>query len=171
MEVTEKKIGDSTFYIKPFPAFTASNISGDLAAVVAPFLGTAVSASGIAKGGSSADDADSNIMDKDIDEVLPALTDAFSSLSGDKFEQLMRKLLINHRNISVECEATDGEVKLMTSDIADEVFCGEVQDMFILCWEVIKINYNGFFKKLGARFGNLMEAFQQKTPDTENGEN
>ena len=34
MEVTEKKIGDNTFYIKPFPAFVAVNISGDLASVV-----------------------------------------------------------------------------------------------------------------------------------------
>ena len=39
MEVTEKKIGDNTFYIKPFPAFVAVNISGDLASVVTPLLG------------------------------------------------------------------------------------------------------------------------------------
>ena len=34
MEVTEKQIGESTFYIKPFPAFTAVNISGELAAIL-----------------------------------------------------------------------------------------------------------------------------------------
>ena len=39
MEVIEKKIGDNTFYIKKFPAFTAVNISGELAAVLAPFIG------------------------------------------------------------------------------------------------------------------------------------
>ena len=39
MEVTEKQIGESTFYIKPFPAFTAVNISGELAAILSPAAG------------------------------------------------------------------------------------------------------------------------------------
>jgi nucleoside recognition membrane protein YjiH len=30
--------------------------------------------------------------------------------------------------------------------------------MFLLAFEVIRTNYNGFFKKLGARFGPLIEA-------------
>ena len=40
MKFTEKQIGENTFYIKPFPAFVAANISGDLAAVITPMIGS-----------------------------------------------------------------------------------------------------------------------------------
>ena len=82
----------------------------------------------------------------------------------------MKKLLIDHKNVSVEGETTDGEVKLLTYDIANEVFCGDVQDMFVLCFEVIKLNFNGFFKKMAAQFGGLTEALK-KAQNTKNGEN
>ncbi len=88
-----------------------------------------------------------NIMDVDVEDALPALTSAFSSISGDKFERLTKKLLIDHKNISVVCEATDGEVKLLNYDLANEVFCGDVQDLYILCFEVIGLNFKGFFQE------------------------
>ena len=162
LEVTRKEIGDAVFYIKPFPAFTAANISGDLANLVAPLFGGMAGAFGNSKA--------EDIMSMEIDEALPSISSAFSGLSGEKFERLMRKLLVEHKNISVECEATDGDTKVLTYDLANEVFCGEVQDMYILCFEVIRLNYKGFFKKIGARFGSLVEAFQKKTPSTENTE-
>ena len=167
MEVTEKKIGDSTFYIKKFPAFTAANISGELVSVLAPVIGgiAAVAGKDIADG-----DKQANILDTDIEDALPAFSQAFSSLSGDKFERLMKKLLIDHKNVSVESEVTEGNVKLLTYDLANEVFCGDVQDMFILCLEVIKLNFNGFFKKMAAQFGGLTEALK-KAQNTKNGEN
>ena len=46
---------------------------------------------------------------------------------------------------------------MLTEDLANEVFCEDVQDMFLLAFEVIRTNYNGFFKKLGGRFGPLIE--------------
>ena len=170
MEVIEKKIGDNTFYIKKFPAFTAVNISGELAAVLAPFIGGVASVAG--KGNAEAENGDNpvNILDTDIEDAMPVFTQAFSNLSGDKFERLMKKLLIDHKNVSVEGETTDGEVKLLTYDIANEVFCGDVQDMFVLCFEVIKLNFNGFFKKMAAQFGGLTEALK-KAQNTKNGEN
>lgn len=161
LEVTRKEIGEAVFYIKPFPAFTAAHISGDLANLVAPLFGGIAGAFGNSKS--------EDIMNMEIDEALPSVSSAFSNLSGDKFERLMKKLLIEHKNISVECEATGGETKVLTYDLANEVFCGEVQDMYILCFEVIRLNYKGFFKKLGARFGGLLAALK-KTPrskDTE----
>lgn len=39
MQITEAKIGENTFYIKPFPAFTAAKISGDLSALIMPIVG------------------------------------------------------------------------------------------------------------------------------------
>jgi len=166
MEVTEKKIGESTFYIKPFPAFTAANISGELASVITPIIGSIAPLLGGSEGGNV------NIMDAELDQALPAVTNAFSGLSGEKFEVLMKKLLIVHKNISVENEeATEGEAKLLTYDLANEVFCGEVQDMYLLCFEVIKLNYKGFFKKLGARFGNLQGLLEKMSPSSANTEN
>ena len=162
LEVTRKDIGEAVFYIKPFPAFTAANLSGDLANLVAPLFGGMAGAFGNSKA--------EDIMSMEIDEALPSISSAFSGLSGDKFERLMRNLLVEHKNISVECEATDGETKVLTYDLANEVFCGEVQDMYVLCFEVIRLNYKGFFKKLGARFGGLLEAFRTKTPSSEDTE-
>lgn len=155
MEVTEKQIGENLFYIKKFAAFTAANISGDLAALITPLIGGVVPA--IAKS-----DESKGALDMDIEDAMPGITSALSSLSGDKFESLMKKLLIDHRNISVANPQT-GNVEQLTMDLANEVFCGEVQDMFILCFEVIKLNFNGFFKKIGARFGNLQGIIQKVT--------
>ena len=173
MEVTEKTIGESTFYLKPFPAFVAVNISGELAAILTPMIGGIASLVGV-KGGDEAtgtEEKPGGIMDVDIDDALPALSKAFSNLSGDKFEKLMKKLLIDHKNISVECEATDGNTKLLTYDLANEVFCGDVQDMYILCFEVIRLNFAGFFSKLGVQFGSLKALLQKETPNTDGGEN
>lgn len=160
MEVTEKKIGESTFYIKPFPAFTAVNISGDLAAILTPLLG------GIASLLGTGENRPENIMDVNVEDALPAISTAFSGISGDKFERLMKKLLIDYKNISVECEATDGDTKLLNYDLANEVFCGDVQDMYILCFEVIRLNFKGFFEKIGAQFGGLKGLLSGQAPNT-----
>lgn len=164
MQVTEKKIGDNTFYIKPFPAFTAANLSGEIGALITPILAAIAPAFG------GNDNTNTNLMDVQVEDALPHLSNAFSGLSGDKFEMLMRKLLIINKNISVEGESTDGEVKSLTYDLANEVFCGEVQDMYILCFEVIKLNFSGFFKKLGTRFGDLKGVLQEKIPSLTNTE-
>jgi hypothetical protein len=174
MEVTEKKIGENTFYIKPFAAFTAVNISGDLAAVITPLLGgfAALLGAGDGKGENGEEPQEKkNIMDVDVNEALPVVSQAFSSISGEKFERLMKKLLIDYKNISVEGESTDGDVKLLTYDLANEVFCGDVQDMYILCFEVIRLNFRGFFSKISTQFGDLASLVQMKVPGTRNTEN
>mgnify|MGYP006918803675 FL=1 len=35
----------------------------------------------------------------------------------------------------------------------NDIFAGDLQDMFMLAVEVIKVNFNGFFKKLADRSG------------------
>lgn len=168
METTEKVIGENTFYIRPFSAFTAANISAELTSVLSPMVGSVGVLIGKvdAIGAEDSDAEDSvdlaDIMNLDIEKALPALAAAFGSLSGDRMEKLMLRLLVDNKNIAVEGEATDGRTVQMSKDLADEVFCGEVQDMFILCYEVIKVNYGNFFKKLVARFGR-----QQADTETE----
>lgn len=42
--------------------------------------------------------------------------------------------------------------------------------MFILCYEVIKLNFKGFFKRVGIRSGSLIDKLRKGTPTSENGE-
>lgn len=161
LEVVEKRIGENAFYIRPFPAFTAANLSGELAAILAPVLGSLAPLVG--------NDAE-NVMEMDVEKALPSIGNAFSGISGDKFERMMKKLLIDSKNVSIEGEATDSETRLLTYDLANEVFCGDIDEMYILCFEVIKLNFGGFFKKLGVQSGSLKDMLLRKTPsatDTE----
>ena len=147
LDPIEKVIGENKFYIRPFPAFVAANISGELWSVLTPILG----------GLAPVLMHEGDVSNMDMESVLPLLSSALTSLSGDKFESIIRKLLTNHKNIAVENEDTEGKAVMLTYDLANEVFCGEVQDMYVLCFEVIKLNYSGFFKKIGDRFGNLSQ--------------
>lgn len=179
MEVIEKCIGGTKFYLKPFSAFYASNISGDLANLIGPILSAIAPAFGSfdmekakeAVMNGTTDEAElGGIMDAQIEEILPALSNALSCVSGEKIERMMMKLLISAKNISYE-DDEDGRPHILDRDAADEIFCGNLQDMYILCFEVIKINFRGFFSKLGGRFGSLLDAFKGAAPSTKNTEN
>ena len=146
-EAKTKQSGENVFYIRPFPALTAASLSGDLAAVLTPLLGSILP---IAL--QNNDGKEKALFDMNIDEMAPALTCAAATLSGEKIEYLVRKLLINHRNISVVAAGSE-KAELLTEDLLNELFCGDIQDMFILAAEVVRINFDGFFGKLGSQFG------------------
>lgn len=156
LESREVTVGENTFYIRPLPAFKAANLSGELAALVLPLVTGLTS---LIPAGTTAENMGNGLFDIDVKDAGPAISAAFSSLSGDKIEAILKHLLIAGKNISVE---VPGErVRILTEDLANEVFCEDVQDMFILAFEVIRTNYNGFFKKLGGRFGPVVEALKQ----------
>ncbi|MDR3165433.1 MAG: hypothetical protein LBU13_07625 [Synergistaceae bacterium] len=154
---SEKEIGGVTFYIRAFPAFTAANISGELAAVLAPAMAGIVPL--------AAQRGQADVMNIDVSQFSSAM----AGLSGDKVEILLKKLLTKYGNISIE---TDDGVKPLDNDLANEVFCGDVQNMFVLAFEVIRANFGGFFENLAGQFGlqkvdipTMMKAAQA---DTEN---
>lgn len=156
LESREVTVGENIFYIRPLPAFKAANLSGELAAQVLPLVTGLTS---LIPAGTTAENMGNGLFDIDVKDAGPAISAAFSSLSGDKIEAILKHLLIAGKNISVE---VPGErVQILTEDLANEVFCEDVQDMFILAFEVIRTNYNGFFKKLGGRFGPVVEALKQ----------
>ena len=156
LESREVTVGENIFYIRPLPAFKAANLSGELAALVLPLVTGLTS---LIPAGTTAENMGNGLFDIDVKDAGPAISAAFSSLSGDKVEAILKHLLIAGKNISVE---VPGErVQILTEDLANEVFCEDVQDMFILAFEVIRTNYNGFFKKLGGRFGPVVEALKQ----------
>ena len=136
LETREVTVGENIFYIRPLPAFKAALLSA---------VDTEKEGNGL--------------LDIKVEDAAPAIAGAFSSLDGDKVEKILKHLLIAGSNISVE---QPGEkVRLLTEDLANEVFCTDVQDMFILAFEVIRTNYNGFFKKLGDRFGKVAECAER----------
>ncbi len=142
------------FHIFPFPAFRAANISGELAALIGPMLGGLATIFG--------GDGTSNLLDVDAEKAAPAIAGAFDSLSGDKVEALLRKMLITGKNISVDYS---GETVYLTEDIANELFCMEAQGLYILAFEVIRTNFSGFFGKPGSLFGSAIgKAMKDSTP-------
>ena len=149
-DATEVVVNENHFYVRPFPAFRAANISGEEIKVIIPIIGSVlpfVSTSG-----------DTSVLDTDLATIAPEITKAFESLSGDAVEKLLRDLLVRGNNIAVDF---NGETKPLTEDLVNELFCGEVQDMYILAFHVIRINYGGFFGKLGTQSGKVAELAQK----------
>lgn len=143
MDPVQKEVGGHSFYVYPFPAFKAANISGEVTALVTPLLASVAAALGM--GGIQ------NMMDMDMKEAAPHIAGAFSMLSGDKVEMLMRKLLLSE-NVGVHPEGSES-AQWLTEELCNEVFCGNTQDMFILAFYVIKVNFSGFFESFGNLFG------------------
>ncbi len=173
MEVTVKKIGSTKFYITPFPAFTAARVSGLLSEVLAPMLGElSPMFDGMeidASNGGNIDTGD--IMDMDIGQLIPALAGALGKLDGDKFEKLAMQLLVDYKNVSYQTES--GETERLDYDAANEIFCGDMMGMIQLGFEVVKVNFGGFFKKLAPQSGSLQEFtanLTAKSGGTKNGE-
>jgi len=155
-------VGENTFYIRPFPAFRAANISGNLTSLITPIIGGLLPL---------LDQIDlnekENPFDISFEAVAPAISGAFSSLSGDQLENLLKELLIINRNVSYE-DPDARKAVILTEDLVNELFCADTQDMFLLAYEVIKINYGGFFGKLGNRFGIAIRAVAKKVPSMAN---
>lgn len=151
-------VNEYQFHIFPFPAFKAANMSGDLINVLGPVLG------GLASlvGGDNENEG-SSLLDVDVEKAAPAIAGAFSSVSGDKIEGLLRKLLISGRNITVDLE---DETVYLTEDYLNEIFCGSVESMYILAFHVIKANFGGFFKKFKNLSGIVEKISKMKTDQT-----
>lgn len=161
-EPTQKQIGEYVFYIYPFSAFKAANISGELVSLISPIL-VSILPSVVNK--DNDDGSDESLLDMDISAAMPSIMQACSTLDGDKVEHMMRLLLTQNRNISFEHEQ-ERRVKWLSEDDMDELFCGSIEDMFVLAVEVIKINFKGFFRKLGNLSGNPAELLSKMQKPT-----
>lgn len=141
LETVQKTIGGNTFFIMKFGAFKAANLSGKLIGLIAPVMASLMPLVG----------KDVSMLDQNIENVVPLIAGAFSQLEGNKVEVLLKELLLGG-NISVQLEG-ETDVKRLTEDVVNEIFCGDVQDMFLLAGEVVRVNYQGFFKKMQSQFG------------------
>ena len=149
-EPVKQTVGGTDFYITPFPALKAANISGELVSTLAPLFAIFVPLFG--------ENADiSSILDMDVETITKAVSSAVAggTIEGDKIEELVRKLLLQG-NIVVEIidENGDKDQRRMSSDELDMVFTGEIQNMFVLCYHVIQVNFGGFFENLASQSGS-----------------
>lgn len=147
LQPTKETVGDMDFYITPFPALKAANISAELASVLTPVIGALAPLAANSMDGE-------NLMDMDVNTAAGAISRL--SLDGDSIEKLIRKLLLGG-NIAVEISDDTGNASQhrLDADLLNEIFCGDVQDMFVLCFYVIKLNYRGFFRKFDVLSGRL----------------
>ncbi len=166
VEPTIVTIGDMDFYIRPFPAFKAANMTGELASLLAPLLGAL--APMVSEADKSRDTQEESkgmdgLLDMDAGKVVETMMNC-TSIDGNQMEKMMKKLLLGG-HIAVELEEEDGsrEAMALTQDLADEIFCGDVQDMFVLCYHVIRLNYKRFFGKLASLSGKA-KSKEKKSP-------
>lgn len=169
LEPKKETIGEFNFYIKPFPAMVAANLTGDLASLLTPVLAALMPLVGNTSDDAE-DESDGGLMDIDVNDAAASISKSMEGFSGKKVESMMKKLLISYRNVAVEMpeldedgvETGEYEQELLDMDLVNEIFCGNVQDMFILAFYVIRLNFNGFFKKLAGPSGKVGEALAKK---------
>ena len=161
MEPKIVKIGDYEFYITPFSAFYAANLFGELASFLGPIIAASVSAAN--KVGATDDGEDVELTEEQQEQVGTTIADALRGIDGDKMEALMRKLIISKGNVVVKYYDTDLEQEVqerLTADLANEIFCMKISDMYMLVVQVIMLNYGSFFGNTSGLFGKATEVFK-----------
>ena len=59
-------------------------------------------------------------------------------------------------------DSSQDDPEILTESLANELFCCEVQDMFVLAFHVIQLNFSGFFRKTGSPSGKAFENIQSR---------
>lgn len=161
IQPVEKQIGKYKFYIYPLPAFTAARLSTEVIGLLSPLAGGIAGA--FKNSGNDGDGDDStekkNLLDMDVSEAAPYIAGSFSSLSADKVERLIRALLLGGQVAVREENSPDAEY--LTEDKCNEVFRGNIQNMFLLAFYVLKENYGDFFENIGNQSGSVTEAVKK----------
>ena len=166
LNTKEVQIDGISFFISPFPVFTAARITAQLSKVLSPILGGVIALLG------SEDDTGEDTekdLSEDVVAAIPAFTAAMQGLSPAEFEKLARELLVNSRNIAFKNQDyPNGEI--LTEDAVNAIFAGNTQNMYILAFHVIKENYGGFFGKFKIPSGNakVKEILKMYSNGTEN---
>lgn len=84
MNGKEVSVGGEIYVLYPFPAFTAANLSGEIAGLLLPAVGALAPLF-----------RDKKLsLDDDLNNVAPQLSAAFAGLSGDKLERLLKSCFV-----------------------------------------------------------------------------
>lgn len=147
---TEKVVLDgTTFYIRPFGAFVAAGMTASLGKILGPVLG---SLAPIVSDYMAGEDGNTKTVESmDFGLVADGIGNALASLDPDGLVQVLKMLLIDHRNVTYSIDGNEPSV--LDEDSANEVFCQDLSGMVNVAAAVVKINFSGFFGKLAARYG------------------
>lgn len=155
---TRKVIIDGIeFTIFPFGAWYSASLSGELAKVLGPIV------AGLAPLFLNGDVG--SLLSRDLSEIMPGIMEALKSLDGDVIEKLLGDLLIKRDNVSCVYKDEDGRrvTEVLTMDLADELFCQNIDGMLELAIEVVKFNFSGFFKRTFTRLGAQSQSEEGQT--------
>lgn len=92
LEPKKETIGGLNFYIRPFPAMVAANLTGDLASLLTPVLAALMPLVGDSD--NEGDDEDGDLMDIDVNDAAASISKSMEGFSGSKVESMMKKLLM-----------------------------------------------------------------------------
>ena len=151
IQPVEKELAGYVFYIRPFAAFVSSNVFTDILSIISPLAMSLLPALFDEDG----DGEEKSLLDMDLEKAAPFVIKAFSSISSEKMDKTLKALLIRERNIHfAEVGGQENDVALLDYDTANAMFVGDLADMYLLAFEVIRINYGNFFERLSNRSGS-----------------
>lgn len=140
-EIKLKTVNDVVFHVQCFDPFAALRVLGDLQRVLSPIVGSMV-------GSANATDVESiNILSKSISNICNGLHEY---VDGDTLVKLI-EMLVREDYISVSIEG--GTPKRLSKDLVNLVFNGNPGGVLELAYEVVKVNYGGFFTIFKTLFG------------------
>lgn len=141
-EIKLKTVNDVVFHVQCFDPFTALRVLGDLQRVLSPIVGSMV-------GSANATGVESiNILSKSISNICNGLHEY---VDGETLVKLI-EMLVREDYISVSIEG--GTPKRLSKDLVNLVFNGNPGGVLELAYEVVKVNYGGFFTIFKTLFGN-----------------
>ena len=141
-DIKLKTVNDVVFHVQCFDPFTALRVLGDLQRVLSPIVGSMV-------GSANATDVESiNILSKSISNICNGLHEY---VDGDTLVKLI-EMLVREDYISVSIEG--GTPKRLSKDLVNLVFNGNPGGVLELAYEVVKVNYGGFFTIFSTLFGS-----------------
>ena len=146
------KLSMAEFAIYPFGAMYAANLSAELGKFIGPVIVGILPA--IA--GGDEENGDAGGISIDLNKSMPLIGSAFASLDGDTLEVLLKKLLVNRGNVSCMYYDENGNMRQegLKTELIDELFCQNVEELYRLAFEVINVNYSGFFTKFLTQSGS-----------------
>lgn len=148
------------YAIYKFHAFYAANLSGELGRFIGPIL---VGLSPILS-------ADRNkVVEMQLKDLMPTIIQSLKTLDGDELERLLRRLLIDQKNIACEYKDDTGHVKqeYLNEELVDRFFSGKIDQMLELAIDVINVNYEGFFGSLLNLYGSQPENSGEKSTSSD----
>ena len=158
-----KELDGYAFYIRPFAAFTSSRVFTDILSIISPLAMSLLPA----LFDDSEEDEEKSLLDMDLEKAAPFVIKAFSSIDSDKMENTIKALLIREKNIHVgKAGDSSDDLTLLDHDTVNALFTGNLASMYLLAFEVIKVNYGNFFKKLSSQSGSPGELLRNLATQT-----